>query len=637
MKKYLLLAAVLIFAVSCQSSFKVGSSNVSIEPTDETLSLSLAGFAAPYEGRFTLGWKEFGETENLIGFTVSGEKFYGLDREGKVVSFAPASVETVKRVHSNLKIKFLAGNSNRLFGVTPAGELFSAKPESGNLEWEKLSLCPNIKAIAASEEHLYTVDGEGFLNMGTVDDGNILWSRIMPVGDIISIATDGARLYALDSEGVLHQAVLQFPKESWMRIGYNNGETYTIDPEHIALSDGKLFAYIEGGKLYSNIHNSEGELSARAISFQKGKNIAVVVALDLCGFDYSFIESVKEEIYQKTGIPAEAVMINASHCHFTPVTQSWITWEKYLHHPDTLYLNNIVKPGIVLSVEKALKNAKQCDLYFGRGETNIGYNRRKIENYNVYDNSLDLIKIVPKDGSEESLLFLTGCHPVFAINRFVASPNFPGYARKMVESSKNIETSLFIQGCAGDINPRAGNFQETGEELGNDIISTLDQPMELLKGKISSHFDKISIPATPITRGEVEKLLVEAEKDPESGVSRRDVRWANLMLNKYEKQGSPEADMPVYVQTLNIGDWKLVALSREATSEYSLAIKELWPDKKVSVAGYTNDVASYLPTDPHIKTGSYEGYGSFFWYGQPNNYPIGTFDKIVNHIKENNR
>jgi len=63
----------------------------------------------------------------------------------------------------------------------------------------------------------------------------------------------------------------------------------------------------------------------------------------------------------------------------------------------------------------------------------------------------------------------------------------------------------------------------------------------------------------------------------------------------------------------------------------------LWPDKLVTVAGYCNDVSSYLPTSRHIKAGVYEGYDSFFWYGQPNIFPENVYETIIESIKSKNR
>ena len=91
--------------------------------------------------------------------------------------------------------------------------------------------------------------------------------------------------------------------------------------------------------------------------------------------------------------------------------------------------------------------------------------------------------------------------------------------------------------------------------------------------------------------------------------------------------------MPVYVNTLNIGNWKLVGFSRETTTGYGLGVKSFRPGKLVSVAGYTNDVSSYLPTHMHIEAGTYEGKDSFFWYGMPCIFPKNVDEIILNRVK----
>lgn len=104
-----------------------------------------------------------------------------------------------------------------------------------------------------------------------------------------------------------------------------------------------------------------------------------------------------------------------------------------------------------------------------------------------------------------------------------------------------------------------------------------------------------------------------------------------------QRAGIMLKQMPVYVQTINIGNWKLVGLSRETVTVYSLGIKKLWPGKMVSVAGYCNDVSSYLPSSKHIKASTYQGNESFFSYGQPNTFPENVYEVIVNAIKTKNR
>lgn len=639
MKTFALILSLLLVMLSCQESYKVGSSVVGIEPADETVSLTLAGFAAPYEGRFTLGWKEMGETEHLSGFTATDEQFFGINERGEIVVFDHQPSGKVKTMESDLSLRLIAGHDNSLYGITGKGDLYVSKSLDDKIEWKKISSVEGAKAFTASGEKLYIATVKGELLEGAVGEGTISWETIANTNIVQSLASDGRRLYALGEDSVLYQCELRFPQESWVRIGYKNEESYLIDINYIAWSTGKLYAYSSDNKLYESKHNSEGNLSARAISFKKGNRTAVIVGVDVCGFDYSFIQGVKDEIYRKTGIPPEAILINASHSHFTPVTQNWITWEKQNQHPDTLYLDKVVRPGIVRSVEESIANAVKSDLFFGRDTTGIGRNRSLRGKDAIYDNLVDVVQITAKNDNRRSVLFLTGCHPVMAdpeVNRFIASANFPGHARNILESSAGIHNSVFIQGCAGDINPNT-TFRATGKQLAGNVMAVLNKTMEPVQGNISFHLDTISIPVTPWSREQIQEYTEEAKENTSAGIAHRDVRWAKLMLEHYDKNGTPPTDMPIYVQTLNIGDWKLIGLSREVTTEFAIAIRNLWPEKKVSVAGYTNDIPSYLPTDPHIIARDYEGYGSFFWYGQPNNYPLGTFDKIISRIRENNR
>jgi hypothetical protein len=163
--------------------------------------------------------------------------------------------------------------------------------------------------------------------------------------------------------------------------------------------------------------------------------------------------------------------------------------------------------------------------------------------------------------------------------------------------------------------------------------------MSAVNGNIHTTIDSIGIPVTPCTKEEILAFRNENIDKVEnikggykSDIAGRNVRWADMMIKHYEGNTLPET-MNIYLQTFDIGDWKLIGISREVTTEYGLAIKAIWPKQKVSVIGYTNDVSSYLATDPHIRAKDYEGYESFIWYGQPSIFPLRTLDTIVDYLQ----
>ncbi|MEN6462932.1 MAG: hypothetical protein ABFC94_16390, partial [Syntrophomonas sp.] len=241
--------------------------------------------------------------------------------------------------------------------------------------------------------------------------------------------------------------------------------------------------------------------------------------------------------------------------------------------------------------------------------------------------------------NSESYLFLTACHPVFSTAgklHYTISANYPGVARKLVEERTGTLNSLFLQGTAGDVNPKDNGEYITGEKLANEVIAVLGRPMYKIEGPISFYLDTINIPVTPWTKEEIATYKAQNLAKPGDIYAEKNVKWCDLM-SKYYSDGTMPSSMPVYVNTLNIGNWKLVGFSRETTTGYGLGVKNLWPDKLVSVAGYTNDVSSYLPTHMHIDAQTYEGLDSFFWYGMPNVFPRNVDDIILNRIKSLNR
>jgi hypothetical protein len=239
------------------------------------------------------------------------------------------------------------------------------------------------------------------------------------------------------------------------------------------------------------------------------------------------------------------------------------------------------------------------------------------------------------DKNSESYLFLTACHPVFnpaGKLSYTISANYPGVARKLIEDRTGTSNSLFLQGTAGDINPKDNGEYITGEKLANEVIDVLNRPMIKINGPISFYLDTINIPIIPWTKKEIFAFRSQNSDKPGNVEAERNVRWCDLML-KYYSEDTMATLLPVYVNTINIGNWKLVGFSREATTGYSFGVKNLWPDKLISVAGYTNDVSSYLPTHMHIEEGGYEGLSSFFWYGMPNVFPMNVDMIILKRIK----
>ncbi|WP_448633868.1 hypothetical protein [Pedobacter panaciterrae] len=507
------------------------------------------------------------------------------------------------------------------------------------LSWKKLAALQGVVSITVFNDILYVADQNGVISFSNLKSKTLNWTKLSSLSSLVSMVSYDGALYGLTASDDLMKLDLKHRNAAWTKIARYNGVSYDVHLKSIAVANHTLYGLTKDNSVFAGKHLTTGDLSVTALAVSSGKQTVVVVGADLCGLGYDFVTSVKQEVYRKYRIPAAAVMVNSSHTHFGPVAQHWPAWPEFVQQPDSLYMNGTLRPAIVKAIGAAIKAMQPADLYFGRGKTAIGANRALTGAQVPYDNDVDVLSVVNKKNQQRTLLFLTGCHAVFkneGAEMFTISPNFPGVTRKLLTDKNSISNAMFIQGCGGDINPVDENHQRTGASLAADVLSVLNRPLQKLDGEISFYMDSINFPVKKWTEQEMLAFREENDKHNENVEEEKNVRWADRMLD-LNKVGKIPASMPVYIQTFNIGSWKLIGLSREVVTDYSLGIKNLWPGKLVSVAGYCNDVSSYLPTSRHIKAGTYEGFGSFFWYAQPAIFPESVYETVIDKVKNENR
>lgn len=638
MKFGLLLLSLLILLPNLsytQSSYLIGTGKAGIEPDHSLISLHLGGYGAPRDGRFTLQWINRGPVPEVNALAGTTDKLY-LVSKGDLLSANPSGNGlNWEKAGKADQIRSIAGLNGKLYAANSNGEILATKVP-GRVKWEKIGLVDkSVTAIAASDNKLFAVYGTGSLCVADLSQSNLIWRKLELVDHIISLAANDGKLYALTGDGVIYKSEPGEKDFKWLKIAYRNEQTIKEDIQYITVLNDRLFGISKEKMLYLGEHRSEGNLTARAMAVKSNETTVVIVNVDVCGLNDIFTGLVKQEIYKKTHIPASAVFINSTHTHFAPVSQNWLTWQEPNQRPDSSYLYSTVRNGILTAVDNALKTMAPAELSFGRGVTDIGYNRSLKDHPELYDSAVDVIKVNYTDRHAESYLFLAACHPVFSTAgklHFTISANYPGVARKLVEERTGTSNSLFLQGTAGDINPKDNGEYITGEKLSNEVIAVLSRPMTKINGPVSCYLDTINIPVTPWTKEKIIAFRAQNSVKPGDIVAEKNVKWCDLMF-KYYSEGTMPASMPVYIHTINIGNWKLVGFSRETTTGYSFGVKKLWPDKLISVAGYTNDVSSYLPTHMHIEQGVYEGKDSFFWYGMPDVFPLNVEEIILGKIK----
>ncbi|MCA9005502.1 MAG: hypothetical protein KDA70_09545 [Planctomycetaceae bacterium] len=332
-------------------------------------------------------------------------------------------------------------------------------------------------------------------------------------------------------------------------------------------------------------------LRAGVLVLDDGQTKAAIVTLDLIGAYTEIVKPARSQIEKETGIPAANIMVAASHNHSGPGFNSESTWGKEL----------IAKLGT------AAKQAasKMTPVTAGYGEDKIGFsiNRRKVINGRAVvrlneDGPNDpRVKVLRFDDGKSltpvAVLMHAVCHPCFFTwgdkgsmpypNGFPKmSADFPGEAQTFVEMCYGNQTSsLFLQGCAGDIRPNLPGYpyrcadeadiQWAGRDLGSAVVRTLAHSM---------------------TR---EELAERAEYYP--------IRVANSVISLPGKEGRIEAEL----QAMKIGPYLLLTMPGEPMVEYGLKLENDIADRAIPIiVGYANGHVGYIATTDSYSVGGYE-------------------------------
>lgn len=622
-----------------QSGYQVGFAKMSIDPPDNIFGLALAGYGLPAEGRFSTTWEVVDSLKRFKLITSDKEKLLALDKENTWFS-AQQTGGSLQWKENSLEITELnavAVSGKQEYVLDTNGKLWIRK--AGN-KLKKVK-SPKLKMIASDGKYLYSVDNIGNINRGERYNDKIRWTAIEKEEVEAFTIYDGNIIFS-DPEGRLWKMPLKQEASSGkVQIGRYNDVTYTVKIKQLAATNDRIYALDTNGSLYVGKHKSENSMETGSVAIQNDDKKIIIITVDVCGLDYSFTQKIKKAIALKHNLSKDAILINASHTHFAPVTQAWTTWAHFYQQPDSNYLNNVVGRNMMAVVDKAIANIEPASIYFGRGETNIGVNRRDNvrKSEGPVDRTLDVVKVLNQRQQLMGTVFFAGCHPVFqnkGEESFTLSANFPGVARNVLATYTGSDHNLFVQGCGGDINPVSTDYRETGTDLAKNVLEILSTDMQEVTGTLTAFVDSVLIPIKPMTPEAIVAFREKTAAQRSTVYTDKDLRWADLMEHRYQTN-MVRQELPVYVQTLNIGSWKLVGLSREAVTSYGMKIRQIWPNRKVSVAGYCNDVSSYLPDGWHIEKGVYEGYDSFFWYGQAGIPPLNIQEIIIDKIQLKNR
>jgi hypothetical protein len=388
-------------------------------------------------------------------------------------------------------------------------------------------------------------------------------------------------------------------------------------------------------------HPSEGaihDLWAKALAIEDHKgNRVVIVTTDLIGLPRSIADIVAARVEKEYGIDRAQLVLNSSHTHTGPLIRHNLEAIFELTPEDSQVVTDYaatLTEKLVMVVGAALKDLAPANVWFGNGRASFAINRREntANGMTIGENAkgptdpdVPVLKVTAPDGKLRAVLFGYACHNTTLTGQFYRiSGDYAGFAAIAIEEANPGAAALFVMLCGADQNPHPRSTLELarqhGTELAAEVKRVLGEKLTRVHGNMHAAFQITELGFAPQSREGFEAQLQESNVYV--------VRHAKAMLRLYD-DGNPIRRYSYPVQAIQFGkDLTFVALGGEVVVDYVLRIKREYGSKGIIVAGYSNDVMSYIPSLRVLKEGGYEANDSMIYYGLPGPYD----EEVENHV-----
>ena len=391
---------------------------------------------------------------------------------------------------------------------------------------------------------------------------------------------------------------------------------------------------------------SEGVLQplwAKALVLEdRGGVRAAIVTMDLIGIDRRLSEAVCRRALQTTGIPRERILLNCSHTHSGPVvagvTPLVYDLDAEQQAAVAAYAQTL-EDSLVQVIEAAVEDLQPGRLTCGEGESNSAANRRAqrvpaktpdAQPPASVDHGVPVLVIRDEDDSLRGILFGYACHnttlPIYQING-----DYAGFAQAALEEKCPGAVALFMIGCGADCNPHPRGEVELarqhGQSLATAVEAVLRSAVEPVRGPLEVGFEQVELKLVdPPSKEDLERLLKDKNVYQQ--------RLAKYLLGELAAGRSLPDACSCPVQVIRFGDDLLMAaLGGEACVDYALRLRREFAGKRIWIAGYSNDVFAYVPTERVLAEGGYEGGDAMMYFGLPGPFQPGLEQRVIDAVK----
>ena len=245
-------------------------------------------------------------------------------------------------------------------------------------------------------------------------------------------------------------------------------------------------------------------LYARALVLKAGTTTAVIISVDAVAIgeigyiSNDYLDNVRSEIERELNVKPGNVMINASHCHgivCSDVDQKTFQAVKEAYQnmvPVNIGAGTGYEDRIMENRRLILKSGKEADV---RHAYSLPPDE-EVADVGPVDPEIGILRLDRRDGRTLAVVYNFAMHPIQGVPSHGNTADITGFASSVIENNLSEGTiALFLQGCAGDINPvwyKDVNHPRDAEPLGNMLgLSTL-QALKKIDSKRDNRFKVVN-------------------------------------------------------------------------------------------------------------------------------------------------
>jgi neutral ceramidase len=381
-------------------------------------------------------------------------------------------------------------------------------------------------------------------------------------------------------------------------------------------------------------------LECAALFVGNGAGRALFLANDLIAVSRPLVAEARRRIAAETGIPAENVMITATHTHSGPVMTDHISnaADPVVPKPDAAYLAWVVQQ-MTAAAKAAVQSAQAAEigLVVARVE-GVGGNRH--DPAGPTDAAVPVLSVrATAAGLPIACMLVYGMHPtVLHEDSRSISGDFPHFARAHLRATVLPADCpvLYHNGASGDQSPRhftrANTLAEAkrlGGILGGAIAAAMktmahrrDVPVAVRRTHLE--LEPRDFPTATTALEAVLETRARFERLRRAGAPRATVRTAECDVFGAEETAelaSAASDgrlaaairhcSPAEIQVIEIGPWRFVGWPGEFFVEYALALKARAFDTFLITLA-NGELQGYIVTPEADARGVYEARNAVF-------------------------